>query len=149
MNIKSIIKNIAGKPSSSFEEKAIDKGLKKNKSLDINLLTSERTFTKNDEGSYIGGEMTIGRPSKEEKEKMEKEHKAPKTLSIPSTAISKVRYDPEQQICWVKYRSGKEWYSFSMTPEEFKAYMAAPSKGRHTQKMRKTNYDSNWKEHKL
>lgn len=71
------------------------------------------------------------------------------TEEVRSSAVDQVKYDPSQNLCWVKYVGGSgEWYSFSMNPKEFKTYMQSSSKGRYTQNvMREKNYDKNWENH--
>lgn len=71
------------------------------------------------------------------------------TEEVRSSAIDQVKYDPKQNLCWVKYVDGNGgWYSFKMNPKQFKTYMQSSSKGRYTQNvMRQVNYDNDWENH--
>lgn len=53
-----------------------------------------------------------------------------KQVSIDSTALSNVQYNPKDKILSVRFQSGKKQYSYpDVTQEQMEAFMKAPSKG--------------------
>lgn len=50
---------------------------------------------------------------------------------IDSTAIDDVKYDSESEIASVKFVHGDKWYDYRVTPEEFKEFLNASSRGSH------------------
>ena len=101
--------------------------IEKNKNAFIAKPYSDRTFTKNEDGSFIGGNILVGNE--------QEENPGSKVISLPSTAIDSVGYNPEEEIASIKFVNGKKVYDYSVSPEEFKDFMNAPSKGRHVSKL--------------
>jgi len=124
---------LSKKPLASYNRKKINRGLRKDKDLTINRVISKRFVPTDDEGRY---------PNADLKNFMD-EYKGDTEIEIPSTAIADVKYDPRSRVCYVRYTSGNKWYRFvNMSPEQFKSFMNASSKGRYVQRiMRKRNHD--------
>ena len=110
------------KPLSSYDTKKIEKKLDKGKDVSVDHLTSKRFFGKDKDGSYLGKDSTVASLD---------EYSGETEVSVPSTAVEAVKYDPETEVCDVKYRKGRKWYRFErMKPQDFLSFMAATSKGR-------------------
>lgn len=99
---------------------------KKNTVLVYNPL-SQRTFFKNPEtDSYIDGKIEIGDEKTSDKEKV---------VSVQSTAIQSIKYDPKKQRAYVVFKNGNGTeYTYKVSPEEFDDFLNAASKGRHVAK---------------
>ena len=95
---------------------------KKNTVLVYNPL-SQRTFFKNPEtDSYIDGKIEIGDEKTSDKEKV---------VSVVSTAIQSIKYDPKKQRAYVIFKNGNGTeYTYKVSPEEFDDFLNAASKGR-------------------
>lgn len=94
-----------------LDEKQLTKALvrtNKGKSTSISKPTSYRTKT--DEGEDIG--LTSG-----------------EAVPVESTAIESISYDPESENAEVQFVNGRHSYDYPMTPEEYKSFLTAPSKG--------------------
>lgn len=55
--------------------------------------------------------------------------------NIQSTAVQRVRYDPDTNVCKVTFVGGDKEYDYNMTPAQFKKFMQAASKGRHVHRV--------------
>lgn len=99
---------------------------KKNTVLVYNPL-SQRTFFKNPEtDSYIDGKIEVGDEKTSDKEKV---------VSVQSTAIQSIKYDPKKQRAYVIFKNGNGTeYTYKVSPEEFDDFLNAASKGRHVAK---------------
>ena len=99
---------------------------KKNTVLVYNPL-SQRTFFKNPEtDSYIDGKIEVGDEKTSDKEKV---------VSVVSTAIQSIKYDPKKQRAYVIFKNGDGTeYTYKVSPEEFDDFLNAASKGRHVAK---------------
>lgn len=100
---------------------------KKNTVLVYNPL-SQRTFFKNPEtDSYIDGKIEVGDEKTSDKEKV---------VSVQSTAIQSIKYDPKKQRAYVVFKNGNGTeYTYKVSPEEFDDFLNAASKGRHVAKV--------------
>ena len=100
---------------------------KKNTVLVYNPL-SQRTFFKNPEtDSYIDGKIEVGDEKTSDKEKV---------VSVISTAIQSIKYDPKKQRAYVIFKNGNGTeYTYKVSPEEFDDFLNAASKGRHIAKL--------------
>lgn len=105
---------------------------KKNTVLVYNPL-SQRTFFKNPEtDSYIDGKIEIGDEKTSDKEKV---------VSVQSTAIQSIKYDPKKQRAYVVFKNGNGTeYTYKVSPEEFDDFLNAASKGRHVAKVWKNSH---------
>lgn len=105
---------------------------KKNTVLVYNPL-SQRTFFKNPEtDSYIDGKIEIGDEKTSDKEKV---------VSVVSTAIQSIKYDPKKQRAYVIFKNGNGTeYTYKVSPEEFDDFLNAASKGRHIAKVWKNSH---------
>jgi len=125
------------KTLSSDDDKKIKRSLRKDKNITIDHLTSKRWLSRGSSGHYSDDDskMTLN------------EYEGEQEVEIPSTAIADVKYDPKTRVCHVRYRGGSKWYRFiNMSPQQFKAFMNASSKGRYVQfVMRKKNYDPSFR----
>ena len=105
---------------------------KKNTVLVYNPL-SQRTFFKTPEtDSYIDGKIEIGDEKTSDKEKV---------VSVVSTAIQSIKYDPKKQRAYVIFKNGNGTeYTYKVSPEEFDDFLNAASKGRHIAKVWKNSH---------
>ena len=105
---------------------------KKNTVLVYNPL-SQRTFFKNPEtDSYIDGKIEIGDEKTSDKEKV---------VSVVSTAIQSIKYDPKKQRAYVIFKNGNGTeYTYKVSPEEFDDFLNAASKGRWVAKVWKNSH---------
>lgn len=58
-------------------------------------------------------------------------------IPVESSAVQSIEYDPENEVATVVFNGGTKGYQYKATPEEYKEFLTAPSKGQ------KINYD--WK----
>lgn len=105
---------------------------KKNTVLVYNPL-SQRTFFKNPEtDSYIDGKIEVGDEKTSDKEKV---------VSVQSTAIQSIKYDPKKQRAYVVFKNGNGTeYTYKVAPEEFDDFLNAASKGRWVAKVWNKNH---------
>ena len=105
---------------------------KKNTVLVYNPL-SQRTFFKNPEtDSYIDGKIEVGDEKTSDKEKV---------VSVQSTAIQSIKYDPKKQRAYVVFKNGNGTeYTYKVSPEEFDDFLNAASKGRHVARVWNKNH---------
>ena len=125
------------KDLASDNKKKIDKKLRKDKNVAIDKLISKRYYSKGSNGHYTDDDAKMSID----------EYDGEQEVEIPSTAIADVKYDPKTKVCYVKYVKGNKWYKFiNMSPQQFKTFMNASSKGRYVQfVMRKKNYDPSFR----
>lgn len=105
----------------------IKKNVEKNKTVLVYNPLSQRTFFKNPEtDSYIDGKIEVGDEKTSDKEKV---------VSVQSTAIQSIKYDPKKQRAYVVFKNGNGTeYTYKVSPEEFDDFLNAASKGRHVAK---------------
>ena len=101
----------------------IKKNVEKNKTVLVYNPLSQRTFFKNPEtDSYIDGKIEVGDEKTSDKEKV---------VSVVSTAIQSIKYDPKKQRAYVIFKNGNGTeYTYKVSPEEFDDFLNATSKGR-------------------
>lgn len=106
----------------------IKKNVEKNKTVLVYNPLSQRTFFKNPEtDSYIDGKIEVGDEKTSDKEKV---------VSVVSTAIQSIKYDPKKQRAYVVFKNGNGTeYTYKVSPEEFDDFLNAASKGRHVAKV--------------
>lgn len=106
----------------------IKKNVEKNKTVLVYNPLSQRTFFKNPEtDSYIDGKIEVGDEKTSDKEKV---------VSVQSTAIQSIKYDPKKQRAYVIFKNGNGTeYTYKVSPEEFDDFLNAASKGRHVAKL--------------
>ena len=106
----------------------IKKNVEKNKTVLVYNPLSQRTFFKNPEtDSYIDGKIEVGDEKTSDKEKV---------VSVVSTAIQSIKYDPKKQRAYVIFKNGNGTeYTYKVSPEEFDDFLNAASKGRHVAKV--------------
>ena len=106
----------------------IKKNVEKNKTVLVYNPLSQRTFFKNPEtDSYIDGKIEVGDEKTSDKEKV---------VSVQSTAIQSIKYDPKKQRAYVVFKNGNGTeYTYKVSPEEFDDFLNAASKGRHVAKL--------------
>ena len=111
----------------------IKKNVEKNKTVLVYNPLSQRTFFKNPEtDSYIDGKIEIGDEKTSDKEKV---------VSVVSTAIQSIKYDPKKQRAYVIFKNGNGTeYTYKVSPEEFDDFLNAASKGRHIAKVWKNSH---------
>lgn len=111
----------------------IKKNVEKNKTVLVYNPLSQRTFFKNPEtDSYIDGKIEIGDEKTSDKEKV---------VSVVSTAIQSIKYDPKKQRAYVIFKNGNGTeYTYKVSPEEFDDFLNAASKGRWVAKVWKNSH---------
>lgn len=111
----------------------IKKNVEKNKTVLVYNPLSQRTFFKNPEtDSYIDGKIEVGDEKTSDKEKV---------VSVISTAIQSIKYDPKKQRAYVIFKNGNGTeYTYKVSPEEFDDFLNAASKGRHVAKVWKNSH---------
>ena len=111
----------------------IKKNVEKNKTVLVYNPLSQRTFFKNPEtDSYIDGKIEVGDEKTSDKEKV---------VSVVSTAIQSIKYDPKKQRAYVIFKNGNGTeYTYKVSPEEFDDFLNAASKGRHVAKVWKNSH---------
>lgn len=111
----------------------IKKNVEKNKTVLVYNPLSQRTFFKNPEtDSYIDGKIEVGDEKTSDKEKV---------VSVVSTAIQSIKYDPKKQRAYVIFKNGNGTeYTYRVSPEEFDDFLNAASKGRHVAKVWKNSH---------
>ena len=111
----------------------IKKNVEKNKTVLVYNPLSQRTFFKNPEtDSYIDGKIEVGDEKTSDKEKV---------VSVVSTAIQSIKYDPKKQRAYVVFKNGNGTeYTYKVSPEEFDDFLNAASKGRHVAKVWKNSH---------
>ena len=114
--------------NNSRSTKKIKKALEEGIDEDINVkdIKSNRfTKSRKEEGS-LDVDTSDGRQVKQRK--------------VSSTAIDSIRYDPNTEHTYIKYKSNpSKEYSFIQTKEEFLELLRAFSKGRYVQNVMKKN----------
>ena len=110
----------------------IKKNVEKNKTVLVYNPLSQRTFFKNPEtDSYIDGKIEVGDEKTSDKEKV---------VSVVSTAIQSIKYDPKKQRAYVIFKNGNGTeYTYKVSPEEFDDFLNAASKGRYVAKVWKNS----------
>ena len=84
---------------------------------------------------------------KEAEEQFNNEYRE-KQISIPSTAIKNIKYDPKTELLRVKFSSGNKTYDYPGVPMELvEALMKAPSKGEFFMKNIHDQYSMYGKDH--
>ena len=96
----------------------VQEKLDKGKEFSLKNPTSLRSFSRGDDDTYITGASAIGKG-------------LPTEVEVSSSAIKEVKYNPDTQITSVMFVGGDKFYEFQQTPDEFKEFMAADSKGRY------------------
>ena len=111
----------------------IKKNVEKNKTVLVYNPLSQRTFFKNPEtDSYIDGKIEVGDEKTSDKEKV---------VSVISTAIQSIKYDPKKQRAYVIFKNGNGTeYTYKVSPEEFDDFLNAASKGRWVAKVWKNSH---------
>lgn len=111
----------------------IKKNVEKNKTVLVYNPLSQRTFFKNPEtDSYIDGKIEVGDEKTSDKEKV---------VSVQSTAIQSIKYDPKKQRAYVVFKNGNGTeYTYKVSPEEFDDFLNAASKGRHVARVWNHNH---------
>ena len=111
----------------------IKKNVEKNKTVLVYNPLSQRSFFKNPEtDSYIDGKIEVGDEKTSDKEKV---------VSVVSTAIQSIKYDPKKQRAYVIFKNGNGTeYTYRVSPEEFDDFLNAASKGRHVAKVWKNSH---------
>ena len=111
----------------SGNEASISKRLDNNKSVNISNPTSYRTYQNVGEGTLNEDDIDIGLTSG-------------KGAELASTAIKSIEFDPDSENAKITFISSDKKYDYPMTPEEFRSFMAADSKGRWVNKEARKYY---------
>lgn len=98
-------------------EQKVSKALDKNKEFILKSPTSLRSFSRGDDNTFVSGESEIGKG-------------LPTEVEVASSAIAEVKYNPQSQVASLRFVGGDKWYDYQVTPDEFKDFIDADSKGR-------------------
>lgn len=136
----------------SGNEEALVGKIGEGQSVTINNPTSQRTFTKGEQGrqpngrfdkkhfvegyNVPAGNIDIGDTTKDY---AKKDHAV--TAERTSSAIKSAKYDPNTNTATIKFQGGKKEYQYEVTPEEFNEFINAPSKGQLVSKVWNHNPD--------
>lgn len=111
----------------SGNEARIEKAMEKGKSINISNPTSFRTYQNVGEGTLNEDDIDIGLTSG-------------KGAELASTAIKSIEFDPGSENAKITFTSSDKQYDYPMTPEEFRSFMTADSKGRWVNKEARKYY---------
>ena len=127
-----LFKKVFGQLESGQTQK-IENKLKKGKEINVGLINSKRYYGKGSDGHFIDDDATVNSLD---------EYDGEAEADVKSTAVQEVRYvpnsqDPGEGVCWVRFVGGKgKWYRYEhMSPQQFKSFMNASSKGRYLNKV--------------
>jgi len=104
-------------------EKALDKSPQE---IMLRAPTSIRSFSRGSDNSYLTGNVTTGKG-------------LPTEVEVASSAVAEVKYNPQRNVCSLRFVGGDGWYDYQMTPDEFEEFMAADSKGQYVNYVMKYN----------
>lgn len=148
------VKTYSGKPSFDMLDRKYDKKyysqlnenerkLHEGKKIDTTDLASER-FVKDDNLGVKTPDGWSGLMTKKQLKDagLSIKDKGISTRDIPSTAIGRVRYNPETENLYVTFRNGngKEYLFPNVPPEKVRKFLNAGSKGRYYGKYVKPHY---------
>jgi hypothetical protein len=111
----------------SGNEASISKRVDNNKSVNISNPTSYRTYQNVGEGTLNEDDVDVGLTSG-------------KGAELASTAIKNIEFDPASENAKITFTSSDKQYDYPMTPEEFRSFLTADSKGRWVNKEARKYY---------
>ena len=127
-NIVSGLKARKGEFSgTSGNEAQIEKAMEKGKSINISNPTSYRTYQNVGRNTLNKDDIDIGLTSG-------------KGAELASTAIKSIEFDPTSENAKITFTSSDKQYDYPMTPEEFRSFLTADSKGRWVNKEARKYY---------
>ena len=125
---------------SSIDLKKQNKLLNKDHVVEVGKLISKRILNRDNEGSYIGGKLTISdKPfteddrknySKKLSERMKDKSNEPVEVQLPSTAIANARFDEDAGKIFATFVGGDKEYVFRGDRKTWLQFMNSGSKGR-------------------
>ena len=106
------------------------------KTVDISRPTSQRTFTKGEQGRNYKGQFTKRQYTEGDVEIGDTTSLHPNTdyarvAGRPSSAIQSLKYNPNTEIATVKFTNGHHTYDYNVPPSEIENFVNADSKGRY------------------
>ena len=111
----------------SGNEAQIEKAMEKGKSINISNPTSFRTYQNVGRNTLNKDDIDVGLSSG-------------KGAELASTAIKSIEFDPASENAKITFTSSDKQYDYPMTPEEFRSFMTADSKGRWVNKEARKYY---------
>lgn len=124
--------------TSSTDRNKWQKKLQKGKTIKINTVVSTRAATRGDDASYRNGNVEIYDFEQPEQNNFKLDQKT--TLSqVKSTAVDKVRYEPDKNKLYLTFVGGNKEYVYDVSPEEFEEFLKSGSKGRYVNYVLKEN----------
>ena len=111
----------------SGNEAQIEKAMDKGKSINISNPTSFRTYQNVGRNTLNKDDIDIGLTSG-------------KGAELASTAIKSIEFDPASENAKITFTSSDKKYDYPMTPEEFRSFLTADSKGRWVNKEARKYY---------
>ena len=101
----------------SGNEAKIEKAMDNGKSINISNPTSFRTYQNVGRNTLNKDDIDVGLTSG-------------KGAELASTAIKNIEFDPTTENAKITFTSSDKQYDYPMTPEEFRSFITADSKGR-------------------
>lgn len=111
----------------SGNEANISKRVDNNQSVNISNPTSYRTYQNVGKGTLNEDDIDVGLTSG-------------RGAELTSTAIKNIDFDPATENAKITFTSSDKQYDYPMTPEEFRSFLAADSKGRWVNKEARKYY---------
>ena len=111
----------------SGNEAQIEKAMDNGKSINISNPTSFRTYQNVGRNTLNKDDIEIGLTSG-------------KGAELASTAIKSIEFDPASENAKITFTSSDKQYDYPMTPEEFRSFLTADSKGRWVNKEARKYY---------
>ena len=111
----------------SGNEDKIEKAMERGKSINIANPTSYRTYQNVGRGTMNEDDVEVGLSSG-------------KGAELASTAIKSIEFDPASENAKITFTSSDKKYDYPMTPEEFRSFLTADSKGRWVNKEARKYY---------
>lgn len=127
-NIMSGLKARKGEfTGTSGNEANISKRLDSNQSVNVANPTSYRTYQNVGKGTLNEDDIDVGLTSG-------------RGAELTSTAIKNIDFDPASENAKITFTSSDKQYDYPMTPEEFRSFLNADSKGRWVNKEARKYY---------
>lgn len=106
--------------------------------VSITRPTSQRTFTKGQQGRNLKGQFTKRQYTEGGVEigdttALHQNKDYAKTAERPSSAIASLKYNPTTEVATVDFVNGSHPYEYNVPPTEIQNFVEADSKGRYVQ----------------
>lgn len=130
------------KVKTSLDTKKQERLISQGKEFKVPYMVSSRIYER-DPGTGTFAEGSISISDVQYPKNNQEIDKDTRVAQVQSSAIDSVRYSPKDNHLWLRYRKPKggatKEYVFDVTPDEFRAFMNAGSKGRYAHYVLKRN----------